>query len=261
MTAAKVFSGGRSTVLQGAAWLLSREDTERGPAWRPLLADHEVVVRATWLGLPSAAEAGLGAQVVGIVTRAGTRAVLRPGARVLMCGEITGPGPCICAEDDLLPIPDALTPSLAVVAWSLAIARRAVSELPETVGRVLIRGYRELGAAVHAELDRQRPDARVTVLEDADRAVHLAQAFGARIVGTVRGTHDVEFVVADASRAAAGTVVDLRIAPAPTAVEIAAALDLLAARPWRYLPIITDGLTVDEASSGAGGAVKAVVCL
>jgi hypothetical protein len=263
MSAAKVSSGGRGTALRCAASLLDHPEAEPGHDRRPVLADDEVVVQATWLGLAAPGEGGLGGQVAAIVTTVGAGATLRPGARVLVCGEPAGLGHGVCAERDLLPIPDAVTPSLALLAWSLAIARRVVAELPEGTQRVLLRGYRELGALVHAELDRSRPGVQVTVVETGDRAARLAVAFGARLAENAHGSHDVELVLTDDGPSRSATVIDLSAATRPGAQDVADALDLLAARTWRYVPIITDGLTVDEARSGVrpDDVVKAVVCL
>jgi len=206
-------------------------------------APGQLAIRAEWMGLPADL-------LVGQVAATGPGCAVRPGTRVLVRhrGE---PGTVVVDEVAVTLLPVALEPSIAVLAGPLAVARRAVEEVPGDATRVLIAGYDEVGALVHAELVRRTPAVAVTVLEDRPRVVALARAFGAVATTSATGTFDV-VMGTGAVQAQARTRIDVGFSPEPDGIEIAAALDILASETWRFLPLITDGLTADELDLRSG---------
>jgi len=77
--------------------------------------------------------------------------------------------------------PNDLDPLVGVLAEPLAVAMHGVSRLREIPQTALILGYGPIGALVHSELRRLRPDCSVAVREPNEARRELAQRCGADI--------------------------------------------------------------------------------
>ena len=82
----------------------------------------------------------------------------------------------------VVPCPAALESALAVLAEPLAVAMHAVTRAGAIPDRALIMGYGPVGALVHAELSRRRPDIEVTVAEPLAIRQQMAQAASADLL-------------------------------------------------------------------------------
>ena len=175
----------------------------------------------------------------------------------------------------------ALAEPLAVVLHGLGKASAAAAWWPAP-DRVLLLGHGPIGALAHVEAARRWPAAQVTVVEPAPLRAQLATAFGARTLPGLAevpadGGRGFDLVVdaagypgslRDALGAATrgGTVLLLALAHGEAAVdplevvqrsltivgsngfagELLEAVALLASEGWRYKPVVTDTVALDE---------------
>lgn len=247
------FGSGPETILT------PRSASAPSPDQLTSLGSREVVVRAEWLGLSGEASCSCDratrhaadqrcGDVVGVVTAAGIESTLLPGTRVLVRHRDIVNERWIREDGDIILVPESLEPSIAVLARPLVVARRTANKVSSTARRVLIIGYGELGALVHAELGHRLPQVEITVAEERTRAAELARAFGATVIEIPSGDFDAVIGGVD-SRVSTPAEIDVLRLPEPTTDEIASALDTLSREAWRFLPLITHGLTAYELAS------------
>jgi threonine dehydrogenase-like Zn-dependent dehydrogenase len=176
-------------------------------------------------------------------------------------------------------VPDGLEGEDAVLAEPLAVVVHALNELTSVPERTLIVGHGPIGALAHIELRRRRADPAVSVAEPARLRFELAAALEADVRSSAaefpEGGYDLVIDAAgyhgslgDAITAAGpgATILALAISNRPASIrsieliekritlkglnafidELPEAIDLLAAEPWRYRPVITDAVSLDE---------------
>lgn len=178
------------------------------------------------------------------------------------------------------PVPEHVQGEDAVLAEPLAVAFHAMAKLSHEPREVLILGHGPVGALLHIELRRRHPDARITVAEPARHRAELAVALGAAHVETAAAIAGRPFdlvidaagypdAVADAIRvvgdrgqillvaiaSGAGTAVDTKaiVEHGVTLVGVNAFVDelpdaiaALSKEPWRYRPVVTDAIGLEE---------------
>ena len=186
---------------------------------------------------------------------------------------------CVLPTSLLHPIPETLEGSTAVLAEPLAVVLHAIAQVNGTPARAAILGHGPIGALVHAELRRRLPSVEVDVAEPAPLRAALARAFGAHSVSDAAdlpaGAYDLVIDAAGfpgslahaVTRCATGAQI-LLLALSDHAVpvtpmdlverritvtgsnafvdELPAAIALLTAEGWRYDPVVTDAVALDE---------------
>lgn len=181
-------------------------------------------------------------------------------------------------------VPAEMHGATAVLSEPLAVVLHGLSLLRSQPRRVALLGHGPIGALLHIELRRRHPDVDVTVAEPAALRAKLARALGAHTVGTgaelVSGSYDTVLDAAgyasslsDAvgSVGARGQVLVLALGTEPVALrpadlvergicvaganafvdELPEAIALLSAEPWRYGPIVTDAVSLNELPAAA----------
>lgn len=173
--------------------------------------------------------------------------------------------------------PDSLESAIAVLAEPLAVAMHAVNRGGVVPERVLILGYGPVGALMHAEVVRRRPDVAVTVMEPHEPRQQMARAAGATLISDclddrwpwVIDAAGHANALADALDCAetGGTVVLVALAHGPVTVapqviteralsivgsngfndELPLAIAALNANPDHYRWLITESVMLDEA--------------
>jgi threonine dehydrogenase-like Zn-dependent dehydrogenase len=186
---------------------------------------------------------------------------------------------CLLPTALLHPVPETLEGSTAVLAEPLAVVLHGLAHVQATPGRAAILGHGPIGALVHAELRRRFASVEVDVAEPVPLRAALARALGAHTVTDAAdlpaGAYDL---VVDAAgfptslahavtRCTTGAQI-LLLALSDHAVpitpmelverritvtgsnafvdELPAAIALLAAEGWRYDPVVTDAIGLDE---------------
>ena len=186
---------------------------------------------------------------------------------------------CVLPASMLHAVPEGLSGSTAVLAEPLAVVLHGLAQVDRDAERVAILGHGPIGALTHIELRRRFPDARIDVAEPAALRASLATAHGARTVDhaaalTARGYDTVIDAAGypgslkdaiDLCTAGARLLI-LAISETPADVrpidiverrlrivgsnafehELDAAIELLAAQPWRYDPVVTEAVELDE---------------
>ena len=186
---------------------------------------------------------------------------------------------CVLPASMLHPVPERLSGSTAVLAEPLAVVLHALAQLDRGPARVAILGHGPIGALTHIELRRRFPGAEIDVAEPAALRASLATAQGARTVDdSARLTARAYDTVIDAAGyassltdaidlcAAGAQLLVLAISDTPADVrpieiverrlrivgsnafehELDQAIELLAAEPWRYDPVVTEAVELDE---------------
>jgi threonine dehydrogenase-like Zn-dependent dehydrogenase len=186
---------------------------------------------------------------------------------------------CVLPASMLHPVPESLSGSTAVLAEPLAVVLHGLAQLDRDTERVAILGHGPIGALTHIELRRRFPDAEIDVAEPAALRASLATAHGARTVDSATALTARSYdTVVDAAGyngslteaidlcAAGAQLLILAISAAPAEVrpieiverrlrivgsnafehELDPAIDLLAAEPWRYDPVVTEAVELDE---------------
>jgi threonine dehydrogenase-like Zn-dependent dehydrogenase len=206
---------------------------------------------------------------------------------------------CVLPSSLLHPVPEALHSATATLSEPLAVVFHGLSLLRDEPRRVAILGHGPIGALLHIELRRRFPGAEIHVAEPAGLRAQLARALEADTVSSTSGLAPTGFdTVVDAagypgSLADAVTLAGTRgqilllalskreVALRPSDLverslcivggnafvdELPAAIDTLSREPWRYEPVITDAISLDELPQMARAqlerpqAVKVVVC-
>jgi threonine dehydrogenase-like Zn-dependent dehydrogenase len=178
------------------------------------------------------------------------------------------------------PVPDGLEPDTAVLAEPLAVALHALGHVTRRPRRVLVLGHGPIGALVHIEARRRWPEAEIVVAEPAALRAELAAALGARVLSTAAAREpDERFdLVVDAAgyagslpdavaAAASGadvlvvalserpeTLVPITLAEQRLRLtgcnafedELPEAIERLAREGWRYRPIVTEAISLEE---------------
>jgi threonine dehydrogenase-like Zn-dependent dehydrogenase len=185
---------------------------------------------------------------------------------------------CVLPVTGLHAVADTLDGATAVLAEPLAVVLHGLAQLDAAPRHVAILGHGPIGALVHIELRRRAPDAQIDVAEPVTLRADLARALGARTVaaaGALDGTYDVVIdaagyasslpdaieiaapaaqllLLAISHHEAAVRPIDivekrLRIVGANAFVdELPDAIALLATDGWRYAPIVTEAIALDE---------------
>lgn len=186
---------------------------------------------------------------------------------------------CVLPVSSLHTVPDELEGATAVLAEPLAVALHALAHVAGCPARTAIVGHGPIGALIHAELRRRFPDTEIEVAEPVELRAALARAWDARCAGAAADLAADSFdLVIDAAgyptsladavalcrRAAQLLVVAIsshEVAVRPidlvekrlriTGVnafrdELPQALELIAAEPWRYEPVVTDAVSLEE---------------
>jgi 2-desacetyl-2-hydroxyethyl bacteriochlorophyllide A dehydrogenase len=186
---------------------------------------------------------------------------------------------CVLPVSMLHRVPEHLRGSTAVLAEPLAVVLHGLARLDRDPRRVAILGHGPIGALTHIELRRRFPAAEVDVAEPTALRALLAAAEGARTVSlatdlTARGYDTVidaagyrgSLTDAVALAGAGAQLLLLAISDAPVELrpidvverrlrivgsnafqgELDAAIELLAAEPWRYDPIVTEAVELAE---------------
>lgn len=181
-------------------------------------------------------------------------------------------------------VPHGLDASIAVLAEPLAVALHALAQLTRPPQRTLVIGHGPIGALLHIELRRSFPDALVHVAEPAATRALLARALGAKVAPDARdlerGGYDLVIDAAGypaslehaiGACAAGATLLLVALSPHPVALrpielaerrlrlvgcnafvdELPGALALLAEEAWRYLPVITRAVSLEELPDAA----------
>ena len=177
------------------------------------------------------------------------------------------------------PVPADMQGEDAVLAEPLAVAFHAVAHISRAPRSVLLLGHGPLGALLHIELRRRYPDASVAVAEPASQRGELAVALGAdcaedassfaaRTFDLVVDAAGYPDALLDATRVVGdgGQILLLAIAAGPGTVdtktivehrisivgvsafvnEMPEAITALSAEPWRYRPVVTDAIGLEE---------------
>lgn len=177
------------------------------------------------------------------------------------------------------PVPAHVQGEDAVLAEPLAVAFHTLGQVTGTPRSALVLGHGPVGALLHIELRRRFDGLAVTVAEPAPHRAELAVALGAETVASAAALPAAAFdlvidaagyrdALADAVGAVAdgGQVLLVAIAgeagPVDTKAiverrlsivgvsafvdELPAAIAALSAEPWRYRPVVTDAIGLDE---------------
>jgi threonine dehydrogenase-like Zn-dependent dehydrogenase len=242
----------------------------------PLPRPGEALVAVSWAGVPGCEIAGVVELCPGGEIPVGTLVVAGPGVSRASAAEYCGH--CTVDVHRLVRCPGTLEPAIAVLAEPLALAVRALAEVPEEPGGVLLLGYGPLGALVHLEAQARWPRVSVEVVEPDAARRRFALALGADIglpgrdrawqlvVDTAR--HPGSLAYALAACADRGTVLvigrdpdpavpvhltglaerDLRLVGVTSADrELRSAVARLEQDPDRFRPVVTEALLLDEA--------------
>lgn len=186
---------------------------------------------------------------------------------------------CVLPVSLLHRVPERLEGSQAVLAEPLAVALHAMSHMTKEPARAAVLGHGPIGALVHIELRRSVPHCAVDVAEPAQVRAELASALGAHCVASADELPRARFdLVVDAAgyRGSLGDAVGLcapgaeliavalsehevRVRPMDVVErrlritgsnafrdELGTAIELLAAEPSRYEPVVTDAVALDE---------------
>jgi threonine dehydrogenase-like Zn-dependent dehydrogenase len=206
---------------------------------------------------------------------------------------------CVLPVTTLHRVPAELAGANAALSEPLAVILHGLSLLRSYPKRALVIGHGPIGALANIELRRRFPNVEVDVAEPAQLRASLARALGSR---TVAATGELESsgydTVIDAAGyvgsltdaigacAPRGQVLVLSLSDREVSVrpadlvesnitligsnafvdELPAAIELLAAEAWRYQPVITDAVSLDELPDVARAqlrepdAVKVLVC-
>lgn len=182
-------------------------------------------------------------------------------------------------------VPDGVQGEDAVLAEPLAVAFHALNHVDAEPRRALILGHGPIGALIHIEIHRRYPDAAVAVAEPNPRRAALAEALGATVYGSGAdagpGRYDLVVEAAGYPGAlgqavqAAGeraTVLAIAISEAASQVrpidivegrirligvnafltELPEAIAAIAAEPWRYRPVVTRAVSLEEFPAAVG---------
>jgi len=186
---------------------------------------------------------------------------------------------CVLPASLLHEVPETLEGSTAVLAEPLAVVVHALGCLHHAPARVAILGHGPIGALVHVELLRRFGPVEIDVAEPAPLRAALSRALGAGTVADASELHAGAYdLVVDAAGfpsslahavtlcAPGAQVVLLALSEHPVPVrpmelverrltvtgsnafvdELPEAIALLAADGWRYEPLVTDAITLDE---------------
>lgn len=168
----------------------------------------------------------------------------------------------------------------AVLAEPVAVTFHALSKLAAAPRTALILGHGPVGALLHIEMRRRHPAAAITVAEPAPHRAELAVALGAEHVEAAAALPAAGFdlvidaagypdALADAVRAVGdgGQILLVAIASGPAGAidtkaivergaaivgvhafvdEMPAAIAALSEEPWRYRPVVTDAIGLEE---------------
>jgi threonine dehydrogenase-like Zn-dependent dehydrogenase len=191
---------------------------------------------------------------------------------------------CVLPATSLHQVPETLDGATAVLAEPLAVVLHGLGRLPGAPARVAIIGHGPIGALVHVELRRRFPEVEIHVAEPAPLRAALSRALGADTFADADdlrvGAYDVvvdaagfpsSLAVALARCAAGAQVLLLGLGEQPVPVrpmelverrltvtgsnafvdELPAAIALLAAEGWRYEPVVTDAISLEELPAAA----------
>jgi threonine dehydrogenase-like Zn-dependent dehydrogenase len=185
---------------------------------------------------------------------------------------------CVLPARNLQAVPESLNGAVAVLAEPLAVVLHALDQLDGTPARVAILGHGPIGALAQIELRRRHPDVHVDVAEPAALRAGFARALGAATADAaaeLSGGYDLVIDAAgyamslpDAVRLAGPSAQILLLALGdheafvrPSELverrlrivgcnafvsELPAAVALLAAEGWRYAPVVTEAISLDE---------------
>lgn len=206
---------------------------------------------------------------------------------------------CVLPAEMLHPVPAGLQGACAVLSEPLAVILHGLSLLRSEPRRVLLLGHGPIGALANIELRRRFPEIELDVAEPASLRAQLAQALGSRTAMSATeletGAYDTVIDAAgydgsmiDALSACAprGQVMILSLAAGPVSIrpadlvensicligsnafagELPQAVEILASEPWRYAPVVTDAISLEELPEVARAqlrqpeAVKVLVC-
>jgi len=193
----------------------------------------------------------------------------------------------------LHPVPETLDGATAVLAEPLAVVLAGLGRLSPTPSsrRVAILGHGPIGALAQAELRRREPGWEIAVAEPAALRASLGRALGARTVPAGDDLPAAGFdLVIDAAGHAASLTDALRLAApgaqilvlaiseaavsvrpidlveraltvfgsnAFRAADLRTAIELLAREGWRYAPVVTDAIALDELPEVAARQLRA----
>ena len=186
---------------------------------------------------------------------------------------------CVLPVRLLHRVPLTLDGRHAVLAEPLAVALHALSHVTGEPARVTILGHGPIGALVHIELRRRLPACDLEVAEPAPLRADLARKLGARCVDSAEELAPAAFDVVFDTAGYGGSLADavglcapgaqlVALALSEQAVtlrpmdiverrlritgsnafrnELDSAIELLAAEPSRYEPIVTDVVPLSE---------------
>ncbi|MFD6548512.1 hypothetical protein [Streptomyces sp. NPDC058398] len=233
----------------------------------------QALVAVRWAGVPGCEIAGVVESCPGGELPVGTLVVASPGVSRASAAEYCAH--CTVDVRRLVCCPDTLEPALAVLAPSLALAIRALAEVPDDLDSLLLFGYGPLGALVHLEAQTRWPRTRVEVVEPDAARLGFARALGATasragawrlvVVTSGRAGSLTDALAACADR---GTVLVVGHDPDPAGPvsltglvdrglrlagvagsdrELRSAVARLAQDPDRFRPVVTEALLLDEA--------------
>lgn len=191
---------------------------------------------------------------------------------------------CLLPVSLLHAVPETLEGSTAVLAEPLAVVLHALGRLARAPDRVAILGHGPIGALVQIELRRRFGAAEIDVAEPAPLRAALSRALGARTVDEASELRARAYdLVVDAagfagslshavtSCASGGRVLLLGLGEDSVPVrpmelverrltlvgsnafvdELPEAIALLASDGWRYEPVVTDAITLEELPAAA----------
>jgi threonine dehydrogenase-like Zn-dependent dehydrogenase len=186
---------------------------------------------------------------------------------------------CVLPLALLHPVPETLEGSRAVLAEPLAVVLHALSHLDGEPARAVVLGHGPIGALAQVELRRRFPACEIHVAEPAPLRASLARALGAECASSSQDLPAAAFdVVIDAAgypRSLADAIALCRpgaqvlvlalsgreVPVKPMDIvekrlritgsnafrgELDDAIALLAAEGWRYEPVVTDAIELDE---------------
>jgi len=191
---------------------------------------------------------------------------------------------CVLPVGLLHQVPETLDGASAVLAEPLAVALHALSHLRGEPTRAAVIGHGPIGALIHIELRRRFPACEVEVAEPTEQRSSLARSLGSSCAGSAAELREGAFdVVVDAAgyRGSLGDALRLCAAEAQLVVvalseqpvevkpmqiveqrlritgsnafrdELDTAIELLTHEAWRYEPIVTKAIDLDELPSTA----------
>jgi 2-desacetyl-2-hydroxyethyl bacteriochlorophyllide A dehydrogenase len=176
-------------------------------------------------------------------------------------------------------VPESVDGATAVLAEPLAVALHALAHVDGTPERVAILGHGPIGALIHAELRRRFAAAEVQVAEPAELRAALARAWNAHCAPSAAGLPEGAFDLVVDAAGYRGSLADAmtlcgrdaqlllvaisehEVGVRPIDVvekrlritgvnafrdELPQAIELIAAEPWRYDPVVTDAVSLAE---------------